>query len=52
MAAPSDPDPESHFSLKLSLYLKGHQRLSSWQWLVALLVLVGSLFWLVLQIAK
>lgn len=47
MAAPSDPDPESHFSLKLSLYLKGSQKLSSWQWFVVLVAIVSPLLWLI-----
>jgi hypothetical protein len=43
---PSGPDPQSRFSLRLSLDLKGHQMLSSWQWLVALVfALVSPLLW-------
>jgi hypothetical protein len=46
MAAPSGPEPEPRFSLRLSLDLKGHQKLSSWQWLVALVcALVSPLLW-------
>ena len=42
MAAPSDSDPKSRFSLRLSLDLTGHQRLYSWQRLVALVAAVVS----------